>query len=72
MAHAGLTMAWAWFLMLMGWAAKATILRWGGMKLYRAGVPFFLGLLLGDIVIGVLWSVVGALLNIDVYMFFPG
>lgn len=72
MAHAGLTMAWAWFPMLMGWAAKATILRWGGMKLYRAGVPFFLGLLLGDIVIGVLWSVVGALLNIDVYMFFPG
>lgn len=72
MAHDGLSRAWAWFPMLLGWSAKATILRWGGMKFYRAGVPFFLGLLLGEIVIGVLWSVAGALLNIDVYMFFPG
>jgi hypothetical protein len=54
LAHAFLAMTWVWFPMLMGWAAKAIILRYGGMKLYRAWIPFFLGLLLGDVVIGVL------------------
>jgi hypothetical protein len=34
-------------------------------------IPFFLGLL-GDVVIGVLWSFVGAALDIDICMFFPG
>jgi hypothetical protein len=72
LAHTTLSMAWAWFPMLMGWTAKALILRFGGMKLYRAGIPFFLGLLLGDIVIGVVWSIFGALLDLDIYMFFPG
>jgi hypothetical protein len=42
------------------------------MKAFRAGVPFFLGLLVGDVVIGVVWSIIGALLDVDVYMFFPG
>jgi hypothetical protein len=72
LAHAFLAMTWVWFPMLLGWAAKAIILRYGGMKLYRAWIPFFLGLLLGDVVIGVLWSFVGAALDIDIYMFFPG
>lgn len=72
LAHAFLAMTWVWFPMLMGWAAKAIILRYGGMKLYRAWIPFFFGLLLGDVVIGVLWSFVGAALDIDIYMFFPG
>lgn len=42
------------------------------MKLYRAWIPFFLGLLLGDIVIGVLWPLIGVWLDVNVYMFFPG
>jgi hypothetical protein len=65
-------MTWVWFPMLLSWAAKALILRYGGMKAFRACIPFFLGLLLGDVVIGVLWAVVGAVLNIDIYMCFPG
>jgi Ca2+/Na+ antiporter len=72
MAHAGLTLAWVWSPILIGWAVKTIILRYGGMKLYRAWVPFFLGLLLGDIVIGVIWSIIGAVLDVNVYMFFPG
>jgi hypothetical protein len=27
---------------------------------------------LGDIVIGVVWSLIGVLLDVNVYMFFPG
>jgi hypothetical protein len=58
--------------MLLGWAAKAIILRFGDIKQYRAGIPFFLGLILGDIVIGVVWSLIGAVLGMDISMFFPG
>jgi hypothetical protein len=72
LAHTGLAMIWVWFPMLVGWAAKAFILRYGGMRSFRAGVPFALGLILGDIVIGVLWALLGAALDVDVYMFFPG
>jgi ABC-type nickel/cobalt efflux system permease component RcnA len=72
LAHAFLALTWVWFPMLLGWAAKAIILRFGGMKQYRAGIPFFIGLILGDIVIGVLWSLIGAALGMDIYMFFPG
>jgi hypothetical protein len=72
LAHAGLAMTWVWFPMLMGWAAKTLILRYGGMKAFRAGIPLFLGLLLGDIVVGVLWAIVGTVLQMEIYMFFPG
>jgi uncharacterized protein DUF6785/uncharacterized protein DUF6784 len=72
LAQAGAAMQWVWFPTLLGWGVKAAILRYGGMKLYRAWIPFFLGLLLGDIVIGVIWSFIGALLDVNVYMFFPG
>ena len=29
------------------WACKHTILRWGGLRLYARGIPFFIGLLIG-------------------------
>jgi hypothetical protein len=72
LAQAGAAMQWVWFPTLLGWLVKALILRYGGMRLYRAGIPFFLGLVLGDIVIGVVWSLIGVLLDVNVYMFFPG
>lgn len=72
MTHAGYTMHWVWFPTLLGWLAKGLILRYGGMALYRRGMPFFLGMLLGDIVIACLWSLLGVLLDTQMYMFFPG
>ena len=29
------------------WACKHTMLRWGGLRLYAKGIPFFIGLLIG-------------------------
>jgi hypothetical protein len=72
MAHAGYTMPWVWFPTLLGWGAKALLLRYGGMKVYRLCIPFFVGLVLGDIVVACLWSLIGVLLDADMYMFFPG
>lgn len=65
------TMDWLWFPTLVGWAIKALTIRYGGMKLYRGMIPFFIGLILGDYVIGGLWSLVGLAFDIRVYRCFP-
>jgi hypothetical protein len=44
------------FPMLVAWTAKSLVLRAGGLRFYRAGIPFFLGLILGTYVItGIFW-----------------
>ncbi|MBC7807294.1 MAG: hypothetical protein H7145_14225 [Akkermansiaceae bacterium] len=72
LAHAGFSLPWVWFPILLGWVAKSLIMRCGGMQLYRRGIPFFIGLILGDIFIACVWSLLFVLLNMKMYMFFPG
>lgn len=72
LAHAGAAMQWVWTATLFGWLAKALLLRYGGIQAFKAGIPFFLGLILGDIVIACLWSLLGVFLDTQMYMFFPG
>jgi len=50
-----------WGPFLMVWVLKATILKFGGMRLYRSAIPFFLGLALGHFfTAGVVWGLLGA------------
>jgi hypothetical protein len=72
LAQAGAAMQWVWFPTLLGWAAKAIILRYGGARAFRRCMPFFLGLILGDIAVASFWSIVGVILETRMYMFFPG
>jgi Family of unknown function (DUF6785)/Domain of unknown function (DUF6784) len=65
------TMDWLWFPTLVGWLIKALTIRYGGMKMYRAFIPFFIGLILGDYVIGGLWALIGLAFDIRVYRCFP-
>ena len=51
--------------------AKWLILRHGGIRSYRRAVPFFLGLVLGDFLIGSIWSVLSIALNVTMYQFYP-
>ena len=37
-----------WFPCLLAWVFKATILRYGGMRVYQKARPFFLGMVLGE------------------------
>lgn len=60
-----------WFPFLISWALKLIVLRSGGMKLYRHVLPFFLGLILGDLVIPVIWAVVGVITGEQMYLAFP-
>ncbi len=63
-------MDYFWFCFFIAWAAKALIVRFGGMKAHNAAIPFFLGLILGDYVVGSLWALYGPLLHQQVYKIF--
>ena len=58
-----------WFAILISWAVKKMILKHGGLKAYRKGVPFFIGLILGEFMIGGGWSIIGMVLGVPVYVF---
>ena len=58
-----------WTPMLIAWAVKATMLRYGGLRLYRRALPFFLGLILGETVLGCAWSLIGMAWKIPTYSF---
>ncbi len=58
-----------WLPLLIAWLAKLTVLRYGGLRLYRVALPFFLGLILGDVTMGTLWSLIGLLLGTPTYNF---
>lgn len=51
----------------IAWAVKSLILRYGGMRLYRASLPFFLGLIIGDFVNGAFYTILGGFVRMNVY-----
>ncbi len=46
-----------WFPIFLSWLIKTLLLRYGGLRAYRAALPFFLGLILGEFGAGFLRSV---------------
>jgi hypothetical protein len=58
-----------WLPLFIAWLAKLAVLRYGGLRLYRTALPFFLGLILGDCTMGTLWSLIGLLLGTPTYNF---
>jgi hypothetical protein len=65
------TMPWLWFATFLGWLIKVVVIRYGGMTSYRRFMPFFIGLILGDYIIGSLWAIYGSALSIPTYRAFP-
>jgi len=65
------TMDWLWCPTFIGWACKALVLRYGGMNAYRRTLPFFLGLVVGDMVVSSLWTLLFLAFNIPGYRTFP-
>ncbi|MBI2299729.1 MAG: hypothetical protein HYU66_12450 [Armatimonadetes bacterium] len=58
-----------WLPILIGWALKALIMKYSGAKGYRAGIPAAMGLILGEFVVGSIWSLYGILAHVQVYKF---
>ncbi|MFN3421048.1 MAG: DUF6785 family protein, partial [Armatimonadota bacterium] len=49
-----------WLMILLGWAIKGLVVRYGGMSAYQGLKPLFLGLVLGDLTMGGIFGLVGA------------
>lgn len=63
-------MDYFWFAFFVSWLIKFILLRFGGLKTHRRAIPFFLGLILGDYVVGSIWAIVGPVTGITNYKIF--
>jgi hypothetical protein len=64
-------MAQIWLPVAIGSILKAVVMRYGGLRVYRRAVPLFLGLILGEMLVGCFWSLYGIALGIRAYDFWP-
>ncbi len=62
-------MNWIWSSVLSGWALKLLILKLGGIRVYRTALPFFIGLILGEFVLGSFWSLLSLATGHPMYAF---
>ena len=58
-----------WFSILVSSVIKWVILKHGGMGTHRKAIPFFFGLILGEFIIGSIWSLIGISVNRPMYRF---
>jgi hypothetical protein len=70
---AALSVTWImcvfWFPALIAWLLKTAITRYGGIKTYLRLRPLFLGLIFGEFVMAVFWSVISFLYHTQAPMF---
>lgn len=65
------SMGLLWLPLMIAWAIKLALLRYGGLRAYRFALPFFFGLVLGEAVLGSLWALIGIALDAPTYAFWP-
>jgi len=53
----------------VGWLLKLLVLKYGGLRLHRKAVPFFLGIVLGEFIVGAFWSLLAVALDQPMYRF---
>jgi hypothetical protein len=58
-----------WMPLLIAWILKTLIVKYGGHKTYQAATPIFLGLIVGQFVVGSILNIVSIILHIPSYMF---
>ncbi|HGE71266.1 TPA: hypothetical protein ENX78_10555 [Candidatus Poribacteria bacterium] len=64
------TMIVFWCPVLVAWAIKQPVIRYGGMKVYKRLRPFFLGMIFGEFSMAVIWTVISWIFNVPA-PFFP-
>ncbi|MFQ3548974.1 MAG: DUF6785 family protein [Armatimonadota bacterium] len=52
------TMLVFWFPCMIAWAIKVVIMKYGGMKLYIRVRPFFLGLIMSEFCMAIIWTLI--------------
>ncbi len=63
-------MDYFWFAFFVSWLVKFVLLKQGGIKTHRKAAPFFLGLILGDYVLGSCWAILGPVFGFRNYKIF--
>ena len=58
-----------WFSVFVSYFVKLAILRFGGVRTFRRVAPFFLGLILGEFLVGSVWGLLGIFLEKPMYRF---
>ena len=58
-----------WSSIFISWLIKFIILKHGGVNLHRKVIPFFLGLILGEFVVGGFWTLRGVVFQTATYKF---
>ena len=60
-----------WAAFFVAWLIKVSLLRYGGAKAYKPAVPFFMGLIMGEFMMGSFWNLYGVVMETQVYHFWP-
>jgi len=61
-----------WLPLLVAWATKSLLLRYGGRRTYRQWAPFFVGLVLGEYLMGAFWGLFQLYTGHATYSFWLG
>ena len=56
-----------WFALVICSIIKWALLKFGGIKSYNRAVPFFIGLVLGDFVVGCYWGIMSLVIGVPLY-----
>ena len=67
-AHSSGGLSDYWFSIFLGWLIKVVIVTQFGLKFNRRAIFFFLGLILGDYISAIGWSIVGLVFNVQTYV----
>jgi hypothetical protein len=60
-----------WFSIFLGWLAKTLITKFGGNEGYQKAIPFFLGLVLGDVTMMLFWLAINVYTGVMKYNLMP-
>jgi hypothetical protein len=61
-----------WTCLVIAWALKSLVLRYGGYNLYRRLLPLMYGVIIGEYCIGAFWSAWSVIAGYRTYDFSPG
>ena len=59
-----------WSCILISSIIKWVVLNYGGIKAYRQAIPFFIGIILGEYIIGGMWSLLSVIIQKPTYDFY--
>ncbi|MCX5759347.1 MAG: hypothetical protein NTU83_12730, partial [Candidatus Hydrogenedentes bacterium] len=60
-----------WTAIMVAWLIKSLLLKYGGAKAYKPAVPFFVGLIIGEFMVGSFWNLYGVIMEVHTYHFWP-